>query len=270
MAKNSDRIPNLFSWKYYLIVGIVFLIGLILMLIAENHQTENHWIHFIGEIGAFVAAAIASHFIYAKLIRKDEEILLVEKLKQVQYELESGIISSHEKLPVYDFEYDVMVGKHKIWILQTWIGNFIPVENAIRIALEKNMEVEILILNPKSNYAKARGQELGVVEDTDYVPREINSNLAKFFQLYSESNHPNNFEIRLFDGNSTFSIYAVDDIIYLGFFWRKRNCTESPHLKLKLKGNSFYFSHFAKMHYDIIWKEATKVDFNDPEWRKKL
>lgn len=51
MKPNKTRIPNLLSWKNYSIVGLVFLTGLVLMLIARGH--DNSWVRFIAEIGAF-------------------------------------------------------------------------------------------------------------------------------------------------------------------------------------------------------------------------
>ena len=270
MPKKDNRVTNLFSWKYYLLVVVLFLVGLILMLYASNNHSENHWIRFIGEIGAFVAAAIGSHFIYDRFLRKDEELLFVEKLRQLQFEKESGIITTYEKFPLQDFVDDAKSGKHKLWILQTWISNLISIEDSIRAALEKNMTVDILILNPKSNSAMARGIELGMVDDDDHVSREINSNLSKLSQLSSELKHPSNFKIKLYDGNGIFDIYGIDDNIYLGFFWRKKNSIEAPHLKLKLKDNSSYFSYYAKRHFDIIWENARPVNFSETNWKTQI
>jgi hypothetical protein len=270
MTKNTDNTTNLYHWKYYLIVGIIFLIGVILMLYAENRHTENYWFRFVGELGAFIAAAIASHFIYDKFLRKDEELLLIEKLSNLQHEKESGITSSYNKLPLQEFLNEVKTAKHSLRILQTWIANFISLEDALRIAIEKNISVEVLILNPNSNYAATRGLELGMVEDTDHVPREINSNLSRLFQLSAELRHPANFKVKLYDSSGTFDIYAVDNIIYLGFFWRKKNSIEAPHLRLKLRGDDFYFGYYTQLHFDSIWENAKQVNFTDINWRNNL
>jgi hypothetical protein len=269
MKKRKDnREANLYSWKYYLLVVVIFLVGLSLMLYSESAHVENNWIHFVGEIGAFVAAAIASHFIYDKFLRKDEQLLFIENLRQLQFEKESGIVTTYEKFPLNDFLEEIKVGKKRLWILQTWIPNFISLEDSIRAALEKGVHVELLILDPKSSYANLRGAELGMEEDADHVSREINSTLSKLSQLSSELKHPANLQVKLFDSSSVFGIYAIDENIYLGFLWRKKNSIEAPHLKLKLKEDSYYFSHYAKRHFDLLWKSAQSVNFSEGNWKK--
>jgi hypothetical protein len=270
MNKKDNRVVSLYSWKYYLIVGVVFLLGIILMLYSENQRPESRWIRFVGEIGAFVAAAIVSHFIYDRLLRKDEESLLIEKLAQLQYEKESGIISSHDKLPVADFIEDIKAAKRRLWFLNTWIDNYNSLEEAVREAVRKNVPVDILILHPQSTYAAARGRELGLEKHDDYARLQIQSNLSNLYKLSTEFSHPKSIRIKLYDSPSVLALYGADDIAYMGFFWRRKNSHQGPHLKLKTHGEGYYFGHNAKMHFEAIWSNAPLLDFTDPEWRNKL
>jgi hypothetical protein len=182
------------------------------MLYSENHPAENHWIRFVGEIGAFVAAAIVSHFLYGRLLRKDEEHLLIDKLMQLQYEKESGIISSHEKLPVPDFIEDIKSAKRRGWFLNTWIDNYNSLEEAVHEAVRKSVPVDILILHPQSHDAVARSRELGLDKHDDYARLQIQTNLSNLHKLSMEFDHPDSLRFKLYDGAGHLALYGADDI----------------------------------------------------------
>jgi hypothetical protein len=56
----------------------------------------------------------------------------------------------------------------------------------------------------------------------------------------------------------------------MGFFWRRKSSHQGPHLKLKTHGEGFYFGHSAKMYFETIGADASRIDFRDSEWREKL
>jgi uncharacterized protein DUF5919 len=270
----TNRIPNLLSWKYYSIVGLVFLSGLILMLIAEGH--DNNWLRFIGEIGAFVAAAVASHFIYDRLIRKDEQLFLVEKLessieeKMRNFEKGSGIIKSESTGDIKTFTDGITSAKKRIWILTTWIGHLTIMEAPFRKAIQKGIKVDILLLNPKSIHAAERAKELGM-ENAEYVSREIYSNLDRLEQFAKESGYPSTLNVRLYEGHPVIHIQGFDDVIQLHFFLRKRNSLEAPGFILRDSAEEdLYFSNDVKNHFESISSNAKPVNFKDPDWRNKI
>ncbi len=163
-SKTEQDVKPLLKWKHYSVVIFIFILGVIIMLITEGKQ--NNWFHFIGEIGAFVSAAIASHFIYDRFIRKGEESFLTKQLEMVlenrmaQFEYDSGIIQPTTKLQLDEYINSINTAKNEVYILQTWVPNFISLEDSIKNAIHRRVIVKILLLNPRSSHAGVRGKEL--------------------------------------------------------------------------------------------------------------
>lgn len=270
--KRPDSYNNLVNLKYYTTVFAVFCIGIITMLLVDNFKESSHWLHFIGEIGAFIAAAIASHFIYDRVIRKDAELLIIEKLENAieqkfsNTEKDSGIVNSYERFNIDEFNYEVLKAKNRIWILQTWVGNLIMIESSLKEALKRNIEIQILVLNPKSKFCLTRGQELKI-DRSDYVPGSINSNLLRLSQIAKEYNYPANFKVRLYDGSYPIIIYGIDDLVYMGLTWREEHTTNSPQLKLRIdKNKENYYSSFVNNHFNSVWKIGLEVNLKQNDW----
>ncbi len=111
---------------------------------------------------------------------------------------------------------------------------------------------------------------LGIL-DQNHVSHEILTSLEKCVHIANETKFPANFQVKTYDGTPIMSVYGSDEIMYMGFFWRKQNCIVSPQLKLKCeRGGNFYFSLYVKQHFESIWEGGHSINFNDTNWRKKL
>lgn len=244
------------------------------MLFVEGHN--NSWLHIIGEIGAFLSAAIASHFIYDRLIRKDEQTFLLEEIessiekKMANFEKQSGIIGSENKWNNEAFINELNSAKNRIRILSTWIGQLATIETPIKKAIQRGIRVDILLLNPTSTFSIERAKELRI-QNSDFVKKEIDSNLERLSQFAAEASYPGTFDVRLYEGHPILLIQVVDDIMRVSFFLRDRNSLEAPVLTLRTsKEEELYFSNDIDNHFESIWLSAKSIDFKDSDWRNKI
>lgn len=188
----------------------------------------------------------------------------MKKLKN----LKSGILNATTVLSVNDYIDNIYLTNRQIWILQTWIGNMNEFGGALRSAVERGLDVKIAILNPKSDFLKYRSSDLQVTHSTSI--KKIWSNLDKLEKLAIDNNFPDDFEVRLYDSTPTMGMYRLDDVLNLGFYWRKKNSTKGPNLVLQLKNAQNYFiSRQALEHFDLVWNEAETLNFRKTNWREK-
>lgn len=241
------------------------IVALALLLVGLALVVTPHLLTAIGaigevarELGIVVLTTGLVSFIYEFVLRGSfvEE---VEGLLRSHSEFgNQGLYGIRPKLPIDKLNERFGNARHEVVILQTWIGNLIPIRESIVSACEKGCRIRILLLSPRSLHAALRGQEYGNT-DKEYVGQQVNANLA---DLRSVKNRfrPGNVEVRLYDGTPIFTIYGSDNHLFVGFYWRQLAAIEGP--QLEIEGESVLGQRIWR-HFENLWDSGSLVSLSD-------
>src|SRR5690349_8270818 len=89
----------------------------------------------------------------------------MESITQFQTKAQISSITATAKLDVDDYIRNIFLTNHRLWVLQTWIGNIDEFYKAIRSSIERGLEVKIAVLNPTSKHLLNRATELKMSEE---------------------------------------------------------------------------------------------------------
>jgi hypothetical protein len=154
-------------------------------------------------------------------------------------------------------DLEAIFGKaaREISILQTWIPNFPALETYLEKALARVNRIRILLLDPKSDFARIRSQEIGFPNQS-LVAEHIMGNiqdLTKFCQ--QNPGAADKLELRLYNGTPVLSLYASDDTYVLGLFWRGRRAVQGP--QFVIEGADSFIANKVTYHFEDIWNSGT-------------
>jgi hypothetical protein len=173
---------------------------------------------------------------------------------------DSGLIAAHPNLPNDTVVAGISGAAQLVRILQTWMGNFITLEEAICEAVTKGCKVQILLLDPKSDQAKARSKDIKYTS-SDAVSEAIGSNLGQLARVFQNVKQSPDLEVRLYDATPIMTLYWYDDICYMGLYWRNRSAIQGPQLQIYFTGKS-YLGDIIKSHFEDLWKSSEPVDLS--------
>jgi len=278
MTKVSDdkdkrnSFTSMYRPLYFSIVGLLFLGGLLLMVVSEEKLKSHHILgDILRDIGGFIAAAVASHFIYEILLKREHEKILIEKLESLLNEQNSsiqktGIIGASENISSDTLAKSIHDAKESVWILQSWIGDWNRLEKSMFKAVEKGISVRILLIDPNSPHATTRSVECG--KDADWVSAGVRGNLRNLVSLSTNNgNLRKNLQVRIYDGTAVFCAFGCEDVAYVGFMRRGGYNVGATVLTLNMHDSSLHFSNLVKQHFDLVWGTARQVDFSNDNWK---
>lgn len=183
-------------------------------------------------------------------------------------------IGERQRLPTNDFIYDIEHNTHsEVKILDTWIyflnekiyrEAFI---HSLREALKKGVQFQVLIIDPKSDAAKQRAEELrGSSENIDVIDQvkrciaywQLARNLIKL-----EIDDLSRLEVKVYDANPGITYYSHDKSSYIGFFPVKLRADLSVQLEVPLTTS---LGLLASERFAQLWDHAQAVNsyLDDP------
>jgi hypothetical protein len=187
----------------------------------------------------------------------------LDKLRQ------AGVKTVHRRLAHARLIDNFEEAKESIRILQTWSGDFNNIGDTLVWAAKKGCEVKILLLNPDSDQAKQRGQDLGYVNST-VVQALIQNDLEVLRKCALSCNNEerNRIKVRLYDSTPVIAIYGYDDINVVGTYWRQRHSQEGPQLEVDTSkvhpdhpSSSWYVADAVVEHFDDIWNDERTIEW---------
>lgn len=157
--------------QYRTKLSVFILIGLILLFVTpfvKNNILQNIFINFLTTFLAVALIQLLWDFlggdpIDTKLTELQANILVLAEIssEKIGASKGSGLIATFSSLPNDLINNDIVQSSH-IRILQTWMGNFIVIEENLITALRNDCKVQILLLNPESPLAKMRAIDIGL------------------------------------------------------------------------------------------------------------
>lgn len=167
---------------------------------------------------------------------------------------ESGVLGVFPKLPIDQLEREVSAA-HDVCILQTWSDNILLLQPAIRNAAMAHGRIRLLLIHPKSIMLKYRAREY---KDGSFSARELRKRVSDQIhemKVFCQSEGiSDRVHIRTYDGTPVIAIYKVDDIVYIGMFWRTGSAMQCP--QIKAAGKTGYYVQWAERHFEAIWGDS--------------
>lgn len=199
----SDQTKGLLAWKKWSLATAIFLTGYIAYnLTAGQHGFLPELIH---DIGLFLAAVVAVHFIHELLIKKEEQAAMRKEISDVVATTINGFMPSFQKWGFQGFEdtleykaiFEHLIDGDELLWLDTYAPSRVEVVNLISRALENGSVIKMLAIDPESNTAKLRARE---IEQRGLTEEAFSTDLSTFInQLRQVETEEGNLEIRLYD-----------------------------------------------------------------------
>lgn len=148
---------------------------------------------------------------------------------------------------------ELMATPGKKIILNTWVYNLSEITpHLIQSLKDNNTTIDFFVLNPKSDFAKIRGEELN--RDVKSI---IEDNITELL-LFAEKAGNNKVNIFLYDSSPKITLYATGHRAMVGFFWPGILAAHSP--QFIIENNVGIFSSCVWNHFERVQRIAEKYD----------
>ena len=183
---------------------------------------------------------------------------IFERLRQTAAAIEVHLALDANRLITY-----IEHSHSSVQILETWTGLLEdayrgPFLNALQIALDRRVDVQILLLDPVSPAAEQRAEEL----NDERVPVLIAENLRHLHQFRSLLNEVSreSLEIRVYDASPSVQLYRWDDKAFVSFFPIGKRAYDTRQIETYLANP---LGEFAESRFDELWSATTTCSLED-------
>jgi transcriptional regulator with XRE-family HTH domain len=163
----------------------------------------------------------------------------------------AGIVSVHPDFPDDLFEKRIAEAKELVRIHTTWLPDPRRYKRAFLRASERNVPIQVLLLEPDSPHAIQRARDLDPTRNEHFVSQHIESNLHDFERLFYEGVK---VEVRVYNSLPSIEQYTCDDHTFIGFFIHGERSDLAP--QLEIAGRDTVLSRFIKEEFDRVWRDA--------------
>lgn len=258
MMGNRKKTPNSFARFMHLsqvrvVILLVVIAGLILLTIPTPPKV-------ISDLGLALLSTGLISLVYEVMLRKS---FLNEMKEQISESLASEfeVIKRIKNAGIEDIQENFSASEiaqsfstaSEVKIMQTWIPDLITLLQPLKKASIKGCSVKILLLDPTSPFAEARGKDLGYSNPTEPAT-SIRNDLAEI-DRFCRNEGITNIEVRLHNTIPSMSIHSYDDISYIGFYLNRTPAVSSPQFIINNRDES-YLSKIANHHFFTVWESS--------------
>ncbi len=169
----------------------------------------------------------------------------------------SGLLSLHSELPEKSFFSKLKKSKEQIKIFQTWIPGMKPLPSALIEAAKRGVDVQILLIQPQSEFAKQRTIDM---RWSPTKPFEAFDNLLWIIQKHNLQD-VENFQVKFYNCLPPFLLYSIDDWMLLGIYWHPNGATTGLTLELgKTPESNDILVHKT---FNAIWDSNTTITIDE-------
>jgi hypothetical protein len=246
------------SSKLFIAILSVLLVGILLLGLGSIPKPKL----LIQQLGGVLVVSATTAMIYEYFLRRNflsllkaQMKLVVEAVLPVVNQLSSlGIEHVYENRTGINWA-DLFMRARTIKILGTSLSYWAHdpnIKKAFSNALNKGCEIQLLSLEPKSEYARERGRDINVYErdPENSFSSEISSSVEELRKLSQK------IDFRYYDAMPTCVIVIIDDRIIVNFVLRGLRGRDSMHFMLRRTGES---AIFFQNHYYAIFKLSKPV-----------
>jgi len=231
---------------------LVFLIGAVLLIVSFN--VIEPWKTSLNVIGGFLAISVAVSFIYhATLRRHDDAARRAELRKLLDEKIDQSIagcymygLSGFYREMNFNELFDSLNTGDELWWLDTYAPDHLRFIGHLRNALRRGAKIYMLVLNPESQNAEHRAEEIGDL----FKPPSFKEDLRRFWNDASSCKENaeagGGLELRWYSDLPCMPIYVVRkgqraEFGFTSFFLNHPTGYEFPHLKW---GQGDMLNHF--------------------------
>lgn len=254
------------SSRTTIILLSLFLLGLALLIVPKlvGISETGFWGHLLRDLGIAAVPLSAIALIYEHILREAIMNEMREKLghtirthfEVVERVARAGLIDALPEFPTTRVA-DGFGEAKSIRILQTWIPDAITLLRPLQIACMRGAKVRILLLDPESPIAPKRALELGYSQP-NATADNVNANLQEIRRFCTANGLLDHVEVRLYDALPVIAVHAIDDLIYVGTFWRKMPSINGP--QLVARGSASFYVRAISQHFEDLWESSRIYD----------
>ena len=253
-----------FKSQSIIISMAIFTTGLILIFISNSINESNKLIEILNQLGFVLVPSGLISFIFEYSLRQSFlQSMRNEFTFSLRKEFESlGQLQNAGIVEIYESLSDDLIVNHfsqandQIKILQTWIPDLVQIEKSFKYAYINNCSIQILLLDPNSDFAKERSVQMGF-ENSEAVITNINSNIMELRRVCKEFNIQKNFELKLYSAVPLMQIYSFDNMSFMGFYWQGKMAMHGP--QLLIKGHDTYYGKEINNYFNFMWNSAKPI-----------
>jgi hypothetical protein len=198
-------------------------------------------------------------------MRSELALSLRNELGVWRHAEKAGFVRAHEGFPLEYVRNGLETAATQIRILANWLPDPIQIEHALKTALQRGIPVQIVLLDPESPHAKARGRDLGYI-DADAVPKEIRSSIAELARFVEEAPAMQNIDLRLHAQTPTHILFAWDNRLVCGIFLLGVHALQGSFLEFSVKHSGIgrdLVVHFDKLRSHAKQLSLRRLDAKD-------
>jgi len=229
-----------------LTVGWLAAVSLVLVVYAYYGLHRDFWVALALSLGTNLLIVIATYLIFNPLVEQ----------------VRTATTHEHHRLDFDAFIEHVASSRGIICVLTTWTNlledpyrqRFL---SAMKSALNRNVVVKILLLDPQSRAAEMRSEELRWRED---VSGSIMANLRTLDQFRGQDINEQlrlHLEVRIYAASPSVMFYRWDNRAYLSFFAIGRLAEYTPKLETFV---TTPWADFVRLRFEELWNDPTTVN----------
>lgn len=225
----------------------VTLLAVVLLVAARLVDGFNR--DLLLNLGASLAFVPPTYLIFAPIF---------ERLRQTAAAIEEHLALDLDLL-IRHIEHSYSI----VCILETWTGLLEDAHRpaflrALGIALDNNVKVQILLLDPTSAATQQRAEELG----DDLVSVLISENLRHLYEYRNrlDAGRREFLDVRVYDASPSVQLYRWDDKAFLSFFPIGKRAYDTRQIETYLANP---LGEFAQSRFDGLWSARTTYTLDD-------
>ncbi|WP_285745486.1 hypothetical protein [Lentzea sp. NBRC 105346] len=224
---------------------LLCLLALALMLLAFARRLSDYPENIAINLGADLIGAIVTIFVIGPLINRADDGRVREHPRLDYLWYVDRVAGARSVVRVLDTFSNILDGPHTPRFFQ-----------AAERALHRDAAVQILLLDPDSQAAAQRAQELGDAE----LRREIMRNLRALWDFRAHvlpERLRENFDVRVYSASPSIALYRWDEKALVSFFPLGRLSGQGTQLEVTVGSP---LGEFVNERFNEIWAAGRDID----------
>jgi len=259
VTMNGGDMDREVLWKVIATGSFIVVFGILLVVVPGTFNATPFWDKAFATVGAvFITVGVLDLVReFTSSNRKNKEIfksiagIIQREFDRQRKQSSLGVIDVCSRFPTTKFS-EIVESAKEIQIFQTWLPNINDLLPSLFVAAKQDADIKILLLDPDSDVAHLRANELGY-KKSDFVADQIRANLQELEVITKEYN---NVEVRLYPSLPSFAIYKASHITFLGFYWSTTQSVQNFQVELNSQGE---FGVEVAKHFEKIWDKSSEL-----------
>jgi hypothetical protein len=231
-------------------LGALLIVFVGLFLFAAFRENKNHYLEILAEVSLFVAASIATHFLYHVLQEEEHVSDIRDAINQTEDRILNGVVGASNRLGLAGFEKKLDYGElldsleetdELLW-LDTFAQSYTVFMDRLNPAIERGCRIRMLVIDPHCENVKHRAAEIGgsMFADPERFRQQVENFLSTTKSMAAQATTKSgSIEVRRYSSLPCVPLYIV------------------RRAELPIRGySSFFFHRATDGYFHIRWRDA--------------